>query len=101
MYLEDVDLCRRIGAAGWAVSYEPGASVTHVQGVSASRHPYRMLVAHHRSLWRFARQTTTGARRLALPVVAVGLVARLAVAGAQHRLTRDRPARARQPGRVP
>jgi N-acetylglucosaminyl-diphospho-decaprenol L-rhamnosyltransferase len=101
MYLEDVDLCRRIGEAGWGVSYEPGASVTHVQGVSASQRPYRMLVAHHRSLWRYARHTTTGARRLALPVVGVGLVARLGVACAQHRLARNRPARAGQPGRVP
>jgi N-acetylglucosaminyl-diphospho-decaprenol L-rhamnosyltransferase len=88
MYLEDVDLCWRLRAAGWAVGYEPGAEVVHVQGVSADRHPYRMLAAHHRSMWRFATRTTTGARRLALPLVGVGLVARLGVASAQHRLAR-------------
>ena len=29
------------------------AAVTHVQGVSTARHPYRMIVAHHRSALRF------------------------------------------------
>jgi N-acetylglucosaminyl-diphospho-decaprenol L-rhamnosyltransferase len=86
MYLEDVDLCWRLGRAGWGVGFEPAAEVVHVQGVSASRHPYRMLVAHHRSLWRFAVTTTTGPRRLALPLIAAGLVARVGVASLQHRL---------------
>lgn len=85
MYLEDVDLCWRAGRAGWRVGYVPGARVTHIQGVSAARHPYRMLVAHHRSMWRFARQTSVGAKRWALPVVAVGLVCRVGVASLHHR----------------
>lgn len=91
MYLEDVDLCWRLGRAGWRVGYEPAATVVHIQGVSASRHPYRMLLAHHRSLWRFAAATTRGSRRLALPVVAAGLAGRLVVASLQHRLGRQRP----------
>ncbi|HLH46473.1 MAG TPA: glycosyltransferase family 2 protein [Acidimicrobiales bacterium] len=86
MYLEDVDLCWRLHRAGWGVGFEPSAEVVHVQGVSAGRHPYRMLVAHHRSLWRFAWRTTDGARRLALPLVGAGLVLRLVAASAQHRL---------------
>jgi N-acetylglucosaminyl-diphospho-decaprenol L-rhamnosyltransferase len=89
MYLEDVDLCWRLRAAGWGIGFEPAADVLHVQGVSAGLRPYRMLVAHHRSLWRFAVQTTAGPRRLALPVVAGGLVARLAVASLQHRTGRN------------
>jgi N-acetylglucosaminyl-diphospho-decaprenol L-rhamnosyltransferase len=89
MYLEDVDLCWRLRAAGWGIGFEPAAEVLHVQGVSAGLRPYRMLVAHHRSLWRFAVQTTVGPRRLALPVVAGGLVARLAVASLQHRTGRN------------
>ena len=89
MYMEDVDLCWRMGRAGWAVAYEPGAEVVHVQGVSADRHPYRMLAAHHRSMWRFAWRTTTGGRRAALPIVAVGLAARLLVAMGEHRFGRS------------
>jgi N-acetylglucosaminyl-diphospho-decaprenol L-rhamnosyltransferase len=84
MYMEDVDLCWRIGRAGWGVAYEPAAEVVHVQGVSADRHPYRMLVAHHRSMWRFAWRTTEGPKRGALPIVALGLVARVGVAAALH-----------------
>ena len=80
MYMEDVDLCWRLDRAGWAVGYEPAAEVSHVQGVSTDQHPYRMLVAHHRSLWRFAWRTTDGPQAGHLPVVAEGLAARLAVA---------------------
>jgi N-acetylglucosaminyl-diphospho-decaprenol L-rhamnosyltransferase len=95
MYMEDVDLCWRLGRAGWAVGYEPAADVVHTQGVSADLHPYRMLVAHHRSMWRFARRSTSGVRRLALPVVLAGLAARLVVAVLRRRLDgsrRPRPA---------
>ena len=86
MYMEDVDLCWRVRRAGWEVGYEPAAVVTHIQGVSANQRPYRMLAAHHRSMWRFARATTTGIRRAALPVIGAGLVARMAVVSARHGL---------------
>jgi N-acetylglucosaminyl-diphospho-decaprenol L-rhamnosyltransferase len=75
MYLEDVDLCWRLRQRGWAVAYEPRATVTHVQGVSADRHPYRMLLAHHVSMWRFAWRTT--APRWLLALVLPGLALRL------------------------
>jgi N-acetylglucosaminyl-diphospho-decaprenol L-rhamnosyltransferase len=80
MYVEDVDLCWRLHRAGWAVIYEPSARIVHEQGLSTSRHPYRMLVAHHRSIWRFARRSSTGRDRQLLPLVAVALCARLALA---------------------
>lgn len=84
MYLEDVDLCWRAGQAGWRVSYQPAAVVTHEQGVSTNRHPYRMILAHHCSILRFAWRTTTGPRRLLLPLVAVGLVVRVGLAWVQR-----------------
>lgn len=72
MYVEDVDLCWRLGRAGWTVAYEPAATVTHVQGVSTAGHPYRMVVAHHRSTLRFAGKRWHGVRRLLLaPLVAL------------------------------
>jgi len=85
MYMEDVDLCWRLRRAGWGVRYEPAAEVLHVQGVSADRHPYRMQAAHHISMWRFARVTTTGVRRAALPIVALGLIGRFAAVAAHRR----------------
>jgi N-acetylglucosaminyl-diphospho-decaprenol L-rhamnosyltransferase len=86
MYMEDVDLFWRMGRAGWAVGYEPAAEVRHEQGVSANQHPYRMLAAHHRSMWRFASRTTVGTKRVALPVIAAGLAARFVVATVEHRV---------------
>jgi N-acetylglucosaminyl-diphospho-decaprenol L-rhamnosyltransferase len=77
MYMEDVDLCWRLARRGWSVAYQPAAVVTHVQGVSADRHPYRMLAIHHLSLWRFAWRTTPPGRRWLLPVVLAGLASRL------------------------
>jgi len=94
MYAEDTDLCWRARRAGWGVLYVPGAVVTHRQGVSTARRPYRMLVAHHRSVLRFASRTTRGWRRLALPLVALVLALRLGflcarqAAGALHRAPR-------------
>lgn len=104
MYMEDVDICWRARRTGWEVGYEPDAEVIHVQGVSADRHPYRMLAAHHRSMWRFAKRTTSGIKRAALPLVAVGLVGRLAAACAWHRLApagAQRPAEPATGGRGP
>jgi N-acetylglucosaminyl-diphospho-decaprenol L-rhamnosyltransferase len=84
MYMEDVDLCWRLRRAGWEVAYEPTGSVVHVQGVSASRRPFRMLIEHHRSAWRFARRRFTGVRAILLPFAAIYLVARALLAMAEH-----------------
>ncbi|MBV8462881.1 MAG: glycosyltransferase family 2 protein, partial [Acidimicrobiales bacterium] len=84
MYAEDVDLCWRLRRRGWRVAYAPAAEVVHAQGVSTDRHPYRMIVEHHRSLWRFARRSQQGRRRLLLPLVAAGLAVRAALASADH-----------------
>jgi N-acetylglucosaminyl-diphospho-decaprenol L-rhamnosyltransferase len=86
MYMEDVDLCWRLAKAGWSVAYEPAAEVTHVQGVSADRNPYRMLLAHHVSMWRFARRTAKDKRRWLLPFVLAGLAVRFALTVARRGL---------------
>jgi N-acetylglucosaminyl-diphospho-decaprenol L-rhamnosyltransferase len=86
MYAEDADLCWRARRAGWGVAYVPGAVVTHIQGVSTARRPYRMLVAHHRSVYRFASRTARGWRRLMLPAVAAFLLLRLVVVSARTAL---------------
>jgi N-acetylglucosaminyl-diphospho-decaprenol L-rhamnosyltransferase len=90
MYMEDVDLCWRLRRAGWRVAYEPAATVMHEIGRSTDQTPYRMIVAHHRSVWRYARRTSRGWRRALLPLVAVALVVRTGLAWI-HRATRRRP----------
>ncbi len=39
MYFEDVDLCRRVRAAGWRVRRVPEANVTHLGGQSLRQNP--------------------------------------------------------------
>lgn len=80
MYVEDLDLCWRLRALGWRTAYEPAAAVCHRGGLSSGRHPVRMLVAHHRSTWRFACRSLAGPGRLLLPAVAVVLGVRLGMA---------------------
>jgi N-acetylglucosaminyl-diphospho-decaprenol L-rhamnosyltransferase len=84
MYMEDLDLCWRAWRAGWAVELEPASEVLHLQGASTDQHPYRMIVAHHRSVLRFASKTLKGPKRLGLPVVGAGLAVRAGMACAHH-----------------
>ena len=46
------------GCGGWAgasPTSPQGGAATHVQGASTASRPYRMIVEHHRSAYRFAR----------------------------------------------
>jgi N-acetylglucosaminyl-diphospho-decaprenol L-rhamnosyltransferase len=80
MYLEDVDVCWRLRRLGWRVAYDPAGEVVHVQAVSTEHHPYRMIVRHHRSAYRFAAKSWRGARRVLLVPAAVLLTVRAACA---------------------
>jgi N-acetylglucosaminyl-diphospho-decaprenol L-rhamnosyltransferase len=90
MYMEDVDLSRRLSLAGWRRRYEPAARVVHEIGQSTDQTPYRMIAVHHRSLYRYVSKTWEGPRRMLLPVVAVALTVRTGLAWAQRRV-RGRP----------
>jgi N-acetylglucosaminyl-diphospho-decaprenol L-rhamnosyltransferase len=90
MYMEDVDLCRRLGEAGWRRRYEPAARVVHEIGRSTDQTPYRMIVAHHRSVYRYVAKTWPPSRRVLLPLVALALGLRTVFAWA-HRALRGRP----------
>ncbi len=92
MYVEDVDLCWRLARADWSVDVDETAVVRHGVGGSSGRAPYRMIAAHHQSLWRFARRSATPLQRFALPIVAVGLAARAGLVALQHRRTGHPPA---------
>ncbi len=84
MYAEDVDLCWRLARAGWKATFVPTAEVVHTQGVSTDHHPYRMIVEHHRSLLRFAWRSTSGWRRLLLPLVTLGIGGRALLAAVRR-----------------
>ncbi|MEO5735458.1 MAG: glycosyltransferase family 2 protein [Rubrivivax sp.] len=80
LYMEEVDLCWRLRERGWKVRFEPQAVLTHVQGVSTARRPYRMLWSHHASAIRYNLKTTRGMSRLMLPIVVGGLLLRVPLA---------------------
>ena len=56
MYCEDMDWCLRAHESGWRVAYFPGAAITHAIGRSSDRAADRMIIEHHRSMWRFYRK---------------------------------------------
>jgi N-acetylglucosaminyl-diphospho-decaprenol L-rhamnosyltransferase len=90
MYMEDVDLCWRLRRAGWRTGYEPAARVSHDIGRSTDQTPYRMILAHHRSMLTFAWRSSSGLGRALVPVVAVALAVRTVLAWIQ-RAARGRP----------
>lgn len=56
MYCEDVDIAFRARESGWRVVYFPGAVVTHAKGRSSDKSPNKMIIAHHKSMYRFFRK---------------------------------------------
>ena len=90
MYLEDVDLCWRMRTAGWRTGYEPAARITHDIGRSTDQTPYRMILAHHRSMLTFAWRSGGRLQRLLVPLMALALAVRTVLAWIQ-RAARGRP----------
>jgi N-acetylglucosaminyl-diphospho-decaprenol L-rhamnosyltransferase len=86
MYMEDVDLCWRLRRLGWRVAYEPRGAVMHVQAASTDLNPYRMIVRHHRSAFRFAAKRWHGVQRLLLVPAGLILFVRAGVAIAARAL---------------
>lgn len=79
MFIEDLDLCERMGHAGWQSVYAPSALVEHAGGHSWRRAPMRMLFHHHRNMYRYLARRYSGVRHAPLRVVlAAGLAARYA-----------------------
>ncbi|ETA04144.1 putative glycosyltransferase [Frankia casuarinae] len=81
MFMEDVDLGRRIGEASWQSVYVPSAVVEHLGGHSTKRSSRRMVLAHHRSMFRYLSWQYPGNARAPLRLLlGVGLVVRLLLA---------------------
>lgn len=87
-FVEDVDLCRRLGDAGWEIWFEPGAEFVHLWGGSWTQRPLRFLALHQISLYRYFRKHRRGAWVLAAPFVAAGLAARFGLLAIRWLVTR-------------
>lgn len=78
MYFEDVDLCDRIGRAGWQNVYLPSAEVTHIGGHSTSKASAKMLAAHHASAYKYLADRHPGPEwKPVLAAIKAGLNLRL------------------------
>jgi len=88
MYFEDLDLCERIGKAGWQNVYVPSAVVGHEGGHATSRDPAAMVTVHHASAYRYLSRRYAG-----WPWLPVRLVLRLGLA-VRARLARRVPSMA-------
>lgn len=77
LYMEDVDLCRRLRAAGWTIRYAPGVSVEHdVGGSQGPEQASRWFIAFHRYV---AGQRGEGYARAASAIASLGLATRAVV----------------------
>jgi N-acetylglucosaminyl-diphospho-decaprenol L-rhamnosyltransferase len=56
MYSEEVDLCRRVRAAGWRIAYLPSAVVVHHEGKSSEQNPAARDIHFHDSRVRYYRK---------------------------------------------
>lgn len=90
MYMEDLDLCYRLRAAGWLVWYEPSVTVIHVKhGTTAGRRSARLNRAFHYGMFRFYRKHYAAARSpLANAVVYAAIVGKACLAIAREALRR-------------
>lgn len=77
LYMEDVDLCRRLNLFGYQIVYQPQATVTHFGGRSSAQRRTRSLLEHHRSMaiYAAAEQRST----VSLVVVEFGIALRCAL----------------------
>jgi N-acetylglucosaminyl-diphospho-decaprenol L-rhamnosyltransferase len=98
MYFEEMDACLRLHRAGWRIVFDPLAEVKHVVGGSTRSAPYRKVVHHHASAFRFYCRRYAGDPRLVLaPLVAAFLALRgvfslaRAVAARRREAGRERP----------
>ena len=80
LHVEDLDLCRRVRDAGYAVAIAHAVKARHVQGSSSRRRP--LFVAWHkcRGMWRYFRKFDPAARNVVLRgIVFAGLWLRFAL----------------------
>ena len=76
IFFNEVDLLKRLDAAGWPTVYTPAARVLHHGGESTKQVRKAMIWESHRSLVRYLRKHRgTGVGALALPFVSLAVYA--------------------------
>jgi len=108
MYLEDVDLCRRLADLGWKVAFFPPASLVHLENRSTAAVPERRVYQHARSRSLYAaKHHGSGGERAVQAMTAAMWGGRVAAAsllrrpGEQRAFFREQVRAARDPHRRP
>jgi N-acetylglucosaminyl-diphospho-decaprenol L-rhamnosyltransferase len=82
MYLEDVDLCRRLRDHGWEIAFFPRAGLVHLENSSTAGVPMRRVYQHARSRGIYARKHHGAAgERAVQALTAATFLARAGLAG--------------------
>lgn len=91
MYMEDLDLCRRLADAGWITFYEPRARAIHTKaGTTEGRRGPRLNIAFHRGMGRYYRRHEAPANgALTNLAVYAGIAVKLAIALTREALRSD------------
>lgn len=81
MYMEDLDLCRRLADAGWITFYEPRSRAIHTKaGTTGGRRGPRLNIAFHRGMGRYYRRhQAPGNGALTNLAVYAGIAAKLVI----------------------
>ena len=86
LFVEDVDLCERLRAAGRRIRFEPAAQVVHRVGASTTHRPLRSRLLHARALDRYLSHHGRGPVRHLRPLLWPGLAAWVAATTVADRL---------------
>ncbi len=92
LHAEDLDLCRRVRAAGAGVAVANDVVVLHVRGVSSRARPLFVEWHKHRGLWRYFRKFEASRRGLATrAAVLLAIFARFPLAALRSILNQVQP----------
>jgi GT2 family glycosyltransferase len=88
LHVEDLDLCRRIREAGYAVAIAHAVHVVHAQGSSSAHRPLFVAMHKRRGMWRYFTKFDACARNpLARALVWFGLWLRFAATALAYRFS--------------
>ncbi len=59
LFFNDVDLCRRLGEAGWHIAFQPEAKATHVKGASIYTYREISIWKSHQGFYRYLKKYST------------------------------------------
>jgi len=80
MYVEDLDLCKRMWNAGWEVRYFPGATVVHYIGGSTKGTGVKLFYQQQKSVFRyFLKNHGSSWRVILIPLLVIALGFRVLV----------------------